>query len=111
MRAVMQAVTCLVDLVFGRAVDGEIGALRGDTRGWLDEAEMQHADMAGVEIALDRLQPIAAPLYETHLHAVRRPHQAFEMRQVLRRLVAVAHIDPDDAVMLFRQIRLGMDLI
>jgi len=33
------------------------------------------------------------------------------MRQVLRRPVAIAHVDPDDAVMLFRQIGLGVDLV
>src|SRR5579864_7530247 len=72
---------------------------------------MQNPDMRGIEIALDRLQPIAAPLHEAQLHAALRSEEAFEMRQIPRRAVAVAHIDPDHAVMLFRQIGLGFDLV
>ena len=66
--------------------------------------------MRGVEIALDRLQPVAAALHEAVLDLVLRQERGFERRQV-RRALALAHIDPDEAVLLGGEIGLGAHLV
>src|SRR5579863_6614954 len=71
---------------------------------------MEQADMRGVEIAFDRLQPIAPALDETDLDLLGGREAGLERRQC-RRTRAVAHIDPDDAIALGCQISLGVDLV
>ena len=108
MRAIGEAELRLGHAVFRRAIDDEIApaivlGLRRACR-----AEMQNADMRGVEIALDRLEPIAMPLHEADVLALARLEAGLEQRQA-RRLGRIAHIDPDHAVALRRQIGLGAD--
>jgi hypothetical protein len=108
MRAIGEAELRLGHAVFRRAIGDEIApaivlGLRGVCR-----AEMQNADMRGVEIALDRLEPIAMPLHEAQLDEIRGREAGIEGRQ-RGRLGRIAHIDPDHAVALRRQIGLGAD--
>ena len=73
-------------------------------------AAMQEIGMRGIEIAFERLQPIAFALHQLKLTASRAAIGAFELRQ-RRRLAAIAHVGPDQAVALDRLVGLGVDLV
>ncbi len=70
---------------------------------------MQEAEMGGVDLALERLQPVAIALHHVDDDLVRREIQHLEGRQRLR--LALAHVHPDQAGPLHDAIGLGFDLV
>jgi len=71
---------------------------------------MQKAEMRGVDIALERLQPVAFALHEVDLQIGRRHQRGLDRRQ-WRRLLARTHIDPDQAIAFGDHIGLSFDLV
>ena len=99
------------DVVFRGAVghrEAEQAVFRHDLR--VDAAGMQKAEMRGVDIAFQRLQPVALALHERDRHLALRQQGRLDLRQ-RRRLRALAHIDPDKAVALRDRVRLGLDAV
>ncbi len=70
---------------------------------------MQKAEMRGVDVAFERLQPVAFALGEGDLQFALGQQRGFDPRQ-RRGLGALAHIDPDEAVALGDLVGLGPDL-
>ena len=62
----------------------------------IDVAGVQEAEMRGVDLALERLQPVAVALDEAHADLVLGNVEDLERRQ-RRHLRARSHVDPDDA--------------
>ena len=73
-------------------------------------AGVQEAEMRGVDLALERLQPVAVALDEARADFVLGHVQDLECRQ-RRHLRARAHVDPDHAGALHDLIGLGLDLL
>jgi len=98
-------------VVFRRAVDRVVfrGRSRVDVLR-LDRAVVQPGEMRGVDVALQRLHPVAFALDAEQLHIIRGQQRRLELGQ-RRRLLRLAHIDPDQAVALLHRIRFGAHLI
>jgi hypothetical protein len=77
---------------------------------WIDVASVQEAEMRGIDLALERLQVIAAALDEAHTDLVVGNIQDFERRQ-RRRLGARPHIDPDESGALDRLVGPRLHLV
>ena len=71
---------------------------------------MQEAEVRGVDLALERLQPVAVALDQADADLSRRHVEDLEARQ-RRRLRVLAHMDPDEAGALDRAIGLGLHLV
>ena len=76
----------------------------------IDVARMQVAEMRGVDLALERLQPVAVALDEADLDLVLGHVEDLEGRQ-RRYLCALAHVDPDDAGALHRLVGFRLHLL
>ena len=81
-------------MIAGRAI-GKLEALQMVRVDVFDRdlAGVKKAEMRGVEIAFQRLQPIAFPLPAREIHLVRRTERRFDRRQ--RRRLTLTHIDVD----------------
>src|SRR5215468_8128637 len=66
--------------------------------------------MRGVDVAFQRLQPVALPLPRPQLSLLRWAQHRFEHRQ-RRRYLALAHVNKDEPVALDDAVRLGPDLL
>ena len=71
---------------------------------------MQEAEMRGVDLAFQRLQPVAVALHQADVDLVRRQVEHLEAGQ-RRRLGALAHVDPDEAGALDDTVGLGLHLV
>ena len=75
-----------------------------------DAAHMQKAEVRGIDIALQRLQPVALPLDHSDNRFALWHQVGFE-RGEFGHLFSLAHIDPDNAVALLHRIGLGPHLV
>ena len=73
-------------------------------------AGVQKAEMRGVDVAFQRLQPVAFALAGQEIGLVGRAQHRLERRQ-RRRHLALAHIDPDQPPAFGDLVGLGLDLI
>ena len=88
-------------VILGRAVGERVAPeMAGLSILGLDPAHVQEAEMRGIDVAFERLQIIAFALHHEQIAlAVVGDHDQFEHRQ-RRRLLARAHVGPDQAVAL-----------
>src|SRR5262245_25679122 len=71
---------------------------------------MQKAEMRGVDVALQSLQPVALTLTEYRVDLILREEYRLQGRQ-RRWLGSRSHIDPDQTIALNRLVGLGLDLV
>ena len=76
----------------------------------LHGAGMQEAEMRGVDVAFEALQPVAVA-HVAHDHALVVGNAQHLERRQRRRHFALAHIDPDDAALLGDLVGLGLDAV
>ena len=95
-------------MVLGRAVDDGVAAEVVLDHVGRHAADVQEAEMRGVDVALERLQPVAFALDEEHVALVLGQQDRLEARQRRRRL-ALAHVGPDQAVALEHLVALRLD--
>jgi len=98
-------------VILGRAIDDGVTAeaRRVGLLG-LVRADMQEAEVRGVDVAFEPLQPIAVALDAEQIALAVAEQHRLEHRQ-LRRLRPRAHVSPDQAVALDSGIGLGLDLL
>ena len=71
---------------------------------------MQPTEMRGVDVAFQRLQPVALALGESDGELALRQQRRLDLRH-RRRLLALAHVDPDHAGALGHLVGLGVHLL
>ena len=101
----------VLDVIARRAV-GQVEAVQAVGRDLvgLQGAEMQEAEMRGVDVALERLQPVALALVHARDALVLGQRQALDVRH-WRRLLTRPHVGPDQAATLHHLVDRGAHAI